>query len=63
MLARRLLIAEMLLRQNTYRQIQQQLRVGAATIARVDRWLHFGRGGYVAALKLLRTNIVKPGKP
>lgn len=50
MFIRRLLVAELLLKGKTYREIQSQLRVGPATIARVDRWLHFGRGGYKRAV-------------
>lgn len=45
MLVRRLLIAEMLLEGYTYREIVERLHCGTPTIARVERWLHFGRGG------------------
>lgn len=51
MLVRRLLIAEMLLEQRTYREIIQRLHCGAPTIARVERWVHFGRGGYLRAVR------------
>jgi TrpR-related protein YerC/YecD len=51
MLARRLLVAELLLEGKTYREIQNQLQMGPSTIARIDRWLHFGRGGYKLAIQ------------
>lgn len=51
MLVRRLFIAEMLLDGYTYREIIKQLHCGSPTIARVERWLHFGRGGYEKAVK------------
>lgn len=51
MLVRRLLIAEMLIEDYTYKEIVKRLRCGTATIARVERWLHFGRGGYKQAVK------------
>lgn len=50
MLVRRLQVAGMLLQEKTYREIQDRLRVGPNTIARVERWLHFGRNGYRRAL-------------
>jgi len=52
MLIRRLLVAELLLDGKTYRDIQKKLHVGPPTIARVDRWLHFGRGGYQEAINI-----------
>lgn len=52
MLVRRLLIAEMLLAKRTYREIVDQLHCGTSTIARVERWLNFGRGGYKRALEV-----------
>lgn len=50
MLVRRLLIADMLLRKLSYREITNKLRCGSSTIARVERWLNFGRGGYKLAI-------------
>lgn len=50
MLIRRLLIAEMLLDDRTYEQIHIRLGAGMTTIARVQRWLRFGRGGLVRAI-------------
>lgn len=51
MLARRLLIAEMLLGDSTYREIVKKLKCGTPTISRVERWLHFGRDGYKKAIR------------
>lgn len=51
MLIRRLLIAEMLLKKYTYREIINYLHCGNSTIARVERWLNFGRAGYREAVK------------
>jgi len=50
MLMRRLLIAEKLIEGKTYREIQDELGAGPTTIARVERWLHFGRDGYKQAI-------------
>lgn len=51
MLIRRLLIAELLLDGYTYQEIVDRLHCGMTTIARVERWLHFGRDGYKQAVK------------
>ena len=50
MLIRRLQIAEMLLDKYTYIEITDRLKCGLPTIARVQRWLEFGRGGYKKAI-------------
>lgn len=50
MLARRLLIAEMLVDGKTYRNIQLLLGAAPNTIARVERWLNFGRKGILSAV-------------
>lgn len=52
MLVRRLLIAEMLMDGYKYREIVDKLHCGMMTIARVERWLHFGRGGYERAVNV-----------
>ncbi|MDP3244551.1 MAG: YerC/YecD family TrpR-related protein [bacterium] len=52
MLVRRLLIAEMLLEEKTYQEIIAQLHCGFSTVAKVERWLHFGRGGYKEAVEV-----------
>ena len=54
MLVRRLLIAELLLEGKTYKEIAEYLQCGMTTIARVERWLHFGRGGYKEAVEVKR---------
>lgn len=54
MLVRRLMIADLLLRGKTYEQIKNRLGAGNSTIARIDRWLHFGRGGYERAINAFR---------
>jgi len=53
MLIRRLQIAELLEQGLTYTEIREQLGCGTATIARVQRWLNFGRGGYKEIIKFL----------
>lgn len=55
MLARRLLIADLLERGLTYLEIEKKLKTSPVTIARVHRWLKFGRGGYLHAIKRLRS--------
>jgi len=52
MLIRRLMIAELLEKGYTYRDIRERMKCGNTTIAKVERWLSFGRGGYKAAIKL-----------
>ena len=51
MLHRRISIAKMLMDDLTYNEIQEKLKVSPTTIARVDRVLNFGRGGYINAVK------------
>ncbi len=51
MFIRRLLIAELLEKGMAYREIREQLHCGNTTIAKVERWLSFGRGGYKKAVK------------
>lgn len=55
MLIRRLQIAEMLLEKYTYDEIVKKLKCGTPTIARVERWLEFGRGGYKQAIRAKRS--------
>ena len=50
MLIRRLQIAEMLEKGFTYKMIQKRLKCGCATVARVQKWLNFGRDGYKTIL-------------
>ena len=50
MLARRILIAKMLLEDKTYDDIRMELRVGLDTVAKVHGWLISGFGGYELSL-------------
>lgn len=59
MLARRLQIAKYLEAGKTYSEIKEKMRVGKTTIARVERWLNFGRGGYKAAVEAMKRKTKK----
>lgn len=50
MLGRRIMIARLLLRRQTYDAVRRRLGVGYATIARVERWLEDELPGYEQAL-------------
>ena len=52
MLVRRLQIAELLAAGETYNAIIEKLNCGPTTIARIERWLNFGRGGFKKATKI-----------
>lgn len=52
MIMRRLLIAELLEQGNGYRDIKDKMHCGDCTIARVQRLLNFGRGGYKSAIQI-----------
>jgi len=54
MLIRRLQIAEMLEEGKTYNEIINKLKCGPTTIARVERWLNFGRHGYKKAISIFK---------
>lgn len=55
MFIRRLQIAKMLQKGITYDEIKKKLRTSTTTIAKVQRWLEFGREGYKRAIdKLLQ---------
>lgn len=51
MLARRILIAQELLKGKTYDEIIKKYKVGKSTVANVYRWLDSGFGGYKKTLK------------
>jgi len=51
MLGRRIIIARMILRGESYREIEERLKVGQATIGRVNRWLEDQFPGYEQAIK------------
>lgn len=54
MLVRRLSIADLLENGYTYQEITNRLGASSSTIARVHRWLKFGRDGYRRAIRRLR---------
>lgn len=56
MLIRRLQIADMLEAGMTYEEITRRIGASSPTIARVHRWLKFGRDGYRRAIQKLRQN-------
>lgn len=51
MLARRILIAELLNKDITYEEIIEELGVGKDTISRVEKWLNGERNGYRQMIK------------
>lgn len=51
MIARRLHIATLLESGHTYREIESMIGASGPTVARVHRWLEFGRKGYKRAVK------------
>lgn len=53
MFARRLHIAALLVVGATYEEINSAMGAGEGTIARVHRWVNFGRGGYLRAIAKL----------
>ena len=46
MISRRIHIAKLLLKNRTYIEIMEDMKVGTATITQVDKWLNNGFGGY-----------------
>lgn len=52
MLGRRVIIARLILKGETYEAIRHRMKVGQATIAKVDRWLKDQLPGYEIALKV-----------
>lgn len=59
MLARRILIAKMLLEGKTYLEIVEELRVGIDTVSKISRWLNSGFGGYEQAIKAFERTLAK----
>jgi len=51
MISRRIQIAKFLLKGKTYEEIMKNLKVSAATIAQVEKWLNNGFGGYKEIIK------------
>ncbi|MDO8529279.1 MAG: YerC/YecD family TrpR-related protein [bacterium] len=54
MIAKRLKIAEHLLGNSTYQEIQKKLKVAPATIARVQEWLKISGDGYQRAVNKIK---------
>lgn len=54
MIAKRLKIAELLLKNFTYAEIREKLKVSPPTIARVQEWLKISGGGYKQAVKNMK---------
>jgi len=54
MIIRRLLIARRLEEGKKYYQIQAEFKCGRNTISRVQKLLHFGRGGYRVAISAIK---------
>lgn len=59
MLVRRLQVAFLLNQGMSYDEIRKHLKVGKATIARIARWLEFGRGGYKDAIEKLSKRLIR----
>lgn len=57
MLARRIAIAKLLLRGESYGDIGRQIQAGSGTIASVHRWLQGGFGGYEKGIQKLEQEI------
>ncbi len=53
MLARRIQIAKLLLKKESYEEIKKKLKVGTSTIINVQRWLKQGHKDYIKFLEKL----------
>ncbi|HAR99665.1 MAG: TrpR like protein, YerC/YecD [Parcubacteria group bacterium GW2011_GWC1_36_108] len=59
MIAKRLKIAELLVKDLTYQDIEETLKVSATTIARVHEWLQISGEGYQKAIARTKEKITK----
>jgi len=59
MVARRIQIAKKLMNGMGYAEIIEEMKVGKATIAQVDRWLNAGFGGYKEQIKKYNNKVEK----
>jgi uncharacterized protein YerC len=59
MIAKRLKIAESLLSNSTYQEIQKNLKVAPTTIARVQEWLKISGDGYQRAVSKIKNESIK----
>ncbi len=55
-LSERLKIANFLNKGYTYKEIEKITGTSSTTIARINRWLEYGEGGYKLILKRLKTS-------
>lgn len=62
MLGRRIIIARMLIAGISYDEIGERMRVGRATIGRVQRWLHDQFPGFENAIKEMEREFTARGK-
>lgn len=53
MLARRIQIAKLLLKKESYEEIKKKLKVGTSTIISIQRWLKQGHKDYIKFLEKL----------
>ena len=60
MIAKRLKIAELLIKHYTYQDIQEILKVSATTIARVHEWLQISGDGYQKAIARTKDKVKHP---
>lgn len=63
MIAKRLMIAEMILENQMYGEIREKLKVSNGTIARVQTWLKLSGEGYRRAVKRSKIKITEPDLP
>lgn len=59
MIAKRLKIAELIIKNHTYKDIEDYLKVSATTIARVHEWLQISGEGYEKAIQRTTEKIKK----
>lgn len=59
MISRRIQVAKMLLESKTYEEIKEEMHVGTATVAQVERWLNNGFGGYRKTISEFRKKYAK----
>ncbi len=58
-MAERFQVAEMVARNIPYREVSKKTGSSTATVTRVARWLHYGRGGYKLAIDRLKANNIR----
>ncbi len=63
MIGRRIIIAQKLLKDQSYNQIMREMKVGPDTIMRVHRWLEDENNGYEKVIKQLEKTFESRQKP